>query len=147
MKKEAAGMQLYQDMLYLPHPVSQKHAAMPRRDRAAQFSPFAALTGYDAAIAESRRRTYAPIELTEDRAMLLNQCLHEIMEHLPEKPSVTVIYFLPDLKKSGGAYMTAYGIVRKVDVYHRVLTLDGYREIPLDSIWSIQIEKESVFPR
>ena len=147
MKKEAAGMQLYQDMLYLPHPVSQKHAAMPRRDRAAQFSPFAALTGYDAAIAESGSRTYAPIELTEDRAMLLNQCLHEIMEHLPEKPSVTVIYFLPDLKKSGGAYMTAYGIVRKVDVYHRVLTLDGYREIPLDSIWSIQIEKESVFPR
>lgn len=147
MKKEAAGMQLYQDMLYLPHPVSQKHAAMPRRDRAAQFSPFAALTGYDAAIAESGRRTYAPIELTEDRAMLLNQCLHEIMEHLPEKPSVTVIYFLPDLKKSGGAYMTAYGIVRKVDVCHRVLTLDGYREIPLDSIWSIQIEKESVFPR
>ena len=147
MKKEAAGMQLYQDMLYLPHPVSQKHAAMPRRDRAAQFSPFAALTGYDVAIAESGRRTYAPIELTEDRAMLLNQCLHEIMEHLPEKPSVTVIYFLPDLKKSSGAYMTAYGIVRKVDVYHRVLTLDGYREIPLDSIWSIQIEKESVFPR
>ena len=147
MKKEAAGMQLYQDMLYLPHPVSQKHAAMPRRDRAAQFSPFAALTGYDASIAESGRRTYAPIELTEDRAMLLNQCLHEIMEHLPEKPSVTVIYFLPDLKKSGGAYVTAYGIVRKVDVYHRVLTLDGYREIPLDSIWSIQIEKESVFPR
>ena len=147
MKKEAAGMQLYQDMLYLPHPVSQKHAAMPRKDRAAQFSPFAALTGYDAAIAESGRRTCAPIELTEDRAMLLNQCLHEIMEHMPEKPSVTVIYFLPDLKKSGGAYVTAYGIVRKVDVYHRVLTLDGYREIPLDSIWSIQIEKESVFPR
>ena len=85
MKKEAAGMQLYQDMLYMPHPVSQKHAAMPRRDRAAQFSPFAALTGYDAAIAESGRRTYAPIELTEDHAMLLNQCLHEIMEHLPEK--------------------------------------------------------------
>ena len=147
MKKEAAGMQLYQDMLYLPHPVSQKHAAMPRRGRAAQFSPFAALTGYDAAFAESGRRTYAPIELTEDRAMLLNQCLHEIMEHMAEKPSVTVIYYLPDLKKSGGAYVTAYGIVRKVDVYHRVLTLDGYREIPLDSIWSIQIEKESVFPR
>ena len=138
MKKEAAGMQLYQDMLYLPHPVSQKHAAMPRRDRAAQFSPFAALTGHEAAIKETARLTEEQVELDEDKQEELNEKLQTLIAYATEHPTVSVTYFKPDDKKTGGEYVTATGIFQKFRDYERTIVLEDGTDIECDRIVEIR---------
>ena len=138
MKKEAAGMQLYQDMLYLPHPVSHKHAAMPRRDRAAQFSPFAALTGHEAAIKETARLTEEQVELDEDKQEELNEKLQTLIAYATEHPTVSVTYFKPDDKKTGGEYVTATGIFQKFRDYERTIVLEDGTDIECDRIVEIR---------
>ena len=93
----------YDDIIDLPHHVSETHPPMSRADRAAQFSPFAALTGYDAAVRETARMTERRIELDEGVKAELNARLNCILEHLSEHPQVSITYFMPDEKKSGGA--------------------------------------------
>lgn len=116
----------YDDIIDLPHHVSETHPPMSRADRAAQFSPFAALTGYDAAVRETARVTERRIELDEGVKAELNARLNCILEHLPEHPQVSITYFMPDEKKSGGAYRTVTGAVRKLDSFAKTLTLtDG----------------------
>lgn len=116
----------YDDIIDLPHHVSETHPPMSRADRAAQFSPFAALTGYDAAVRETARVTERRIELDEGVKAELNARLNCILEHLPEHPQVSITYFMPDEKKSGGAYRTVTGTVRKLDSFAKTLTLtDG----------------------
>lgn len=116
----------YDDIIDLPHHVSETHPPMSRADRAAQFSPFAALTGYDAAVRETARVTERRIELDEGVKAELNARLNCILEHLPEHPQVSITYFVPDEKKSGGAYRTVTGAVRKLDSFAKTLTLvDG----------------------
>ena len=116
----------YDDIIDLPHHVSETHPPMSRADRAAQFSPFAALTGYDAAVRETARVTERRIELDEGVKAELNARLNCILEHLPEHPRVSITYFMPDEKKSGGAYRTVTGTVRKLDSFAKTLTLvDG----------------------
>lgn len=116
----------YDDIIDLPHPVSETHPPMSRADRAAQFSPFAALTGYDAAVRETARVTERRIELDEGVKAELNARLNCILEHLSEHPQVSITYFMPDEKKSGGAYRTVTGAVRKLDSFAKTLTLvDG----------------------
>lgn len=116
----------YDDIIDLPHHVSETHPPMSRADRAAQFSPFAALTGYDAAVRETARVTERRIELDEGVKAELNARLNCILEHLPEHPQVSITYFMPDEKKSGGAYRTVTGAVRKLDGFAKTLTLaDG----------------------
>lgn len=116
----------YDDIIDLPHHVSETHPPMSRADRAAQFSPFAALTGYDAAVRETARVTERRIELDEGVKAELNARLNCILEHLPEHPQVSITYFVPDEKKSGGAYRTVTGTVRKLDSFAKTLTLvDG----------------------
>ena len=116
----------YDDIIDLPHHVSETHPPMSRADRAAQFSPFAALTGYDAAVRESARVTERRIELDEGVKAELNARLNCILEHLPEHPQVSITYFVPDEKKSGGVYRTVTGAVRKLDGFAKTLTLaDG----------------------
>jgi len=137
--------QRYGDIIHLPHHVSPTRLPMSLHDRAAQFSPFAALTGYEAAIRETARLTDSQAELSEERIGDLNDKLRKIAECLPEQPRVTMTYFVPDLRKSGGAYVTASGPVRKIDLYHRTLLLSDGTEIPMDRIYDIAFCDDPAF--
>lgn len=127
----------YDDIINLPHHVSQTRSRMSMTDRAAQFSPFAALTGYDAAIQETGRLTEQRIELTEDSRAELDRKQQLLAEHLSEAPEVSVTYFVPDQRKSGGAYVTVTGRVKKVDSYRRRMLLDDGTWLPLDEITAL----------
>ena len=122
----------YDDIIDLPHHVSTKHPQMSLLDRAAQFSPFAALTGHDAAIRETQRLTEEWVEPDEDKKELLDEKLQMIRESLTGGkdvyglPEILFTYFQPDEKKSGGAYLSIQGKVRKIDEYgHQVILEDG----------------------
>lgn len=129
----------YEDIIHLPHPVSTRHAAMSNLDRAAQFAPFAALTGYDAELAETARLTTPRIELTESEQQLLNEVYLYLQAHILEHPRVTVTYFQPDTKKEGGAYITVTAPVKRIDEYTQSLLLTTAETIPLSQILTIQI--------
>ena len=121
-------MSEYDDIIHLPHHVSKTHLQMSMEDRAAQFSPFAALTGYDAAIAETARLTDQRVELDEYERQALNEKLQSISEHLKDHPKVSITYFLPDAWKAGGEYVTVTGNIKKLDDYeHRIVLMDGSR--------------------
>lgn len=129
----------YDDILYLPHPVSARHPQMPLADRAAQFSPFAALTGHEAAIRETARLTKERVELDESRKEILDERLQMIRENLSEKPEVTFTYFQPDERKSGGAYLTVTGRVKKMDGYERRILLEDGTVVPLEELIDIEV--------
>ncbi len=128
----------YDDIIDLPHHVSEKHPQMPMLDRAAQFSPFAALTGYDAAIVETARLTDQKRELTEEQKQVISKGLHELQKRIKSDPLVTVTFFQPDERKSGGAYRTVTGNAKKVDAYLDMLLLTDGTAIPFDSILSLE---------
>ena len=116
----------YDDIIHLPHPTSNKHPRMSIRDRAAMFSPFAALSGHGAAIAETARLTDRRMELDEDTRAELDQKQTVLLEHIGEQPEVTVTWFQPDERKDGGSYVTATGRLKKIDEAARTLILlDG----------------------
>ncbi len=127
----------YADIINLPHPESKKHKRMSMRDRAAQFSPFAALTGHDAAIKETARLTDDFVDLDETMKQNLDEKLVLILEKLNERPKVTITYFLKDQRKSGGSYEIAEGWIRKVDFYERVIVMGDQARILLDCVVDI----------
>ena len=124
----------YDDIINLPHHVSQKHAPMARADRAAQFAPYAALTGYDAVIRETGRLTDARIEPDEEALTALNMKFRLLMDAMGDAPEITLLVFRPDARKAGGAYLSVTGRVRKVDEYARLMTLQDGTKIPMDDI-------------
>ena len=128
----------YDDIIDLPHYVSETHPPMSRADRAAQFSPFAALTGYDAAVWETARVTERRIELDEGVKAELNARLNCILEHLSEHPQVSLTYFVQDEKKSGGAYRTVTGTVRKLDSFAKTLTLTDGTVVPMEEMVHVE---------
>ena len=138
----------YKDMLHLPHPVSVTHPRMSLQNRAAQFSPFAALTGFDGVITETGRMTDRKIELSESQKLLLDQKLTLIDEVIQDgyHPVVTVVYFVPDALKAGGSYRKFIGKVRQVEPVERKLVFlaanerSGGKEIGIDSILEIHGE-------
>ena len=130
----------YDDILLLPHHVSEKHPPMSRLDRAAQFSPFAALTGYEAAVKETARLTDRRIELDESEKGAIDQRLTLVQERLPVPTEVTITYFIPDKKKAGGAYVNISGTVKKIDDYERMVILRNGTSIPIDDILHINGE-------
>ena len=130
----------YDDIIDLPHHVSATRLRMSMIDRAAQFSPFAALTGYDAAIKETGRLTDQRIELTEDSRAVLDRKQQLLVDNLADHPEVSVTYFVPDKRKTGGAYVTVTGRVKKVDDYQRLLLLTDGTKIPLDEILDMESE-------
>ena len=124
----------YDDIIHLPHHVSQTHPQMPMHDRAAQFSPFAALTGYGAVIRETGRLTETRPGLDEDARDELNRRLTLLATLLERRPMVTLTYFQPDARKEGGACLTITGIVRKIDEYRRMLIMENGRQIPIHDL-------------
>lgn len=130
----------YDDIIRLPHPDSCKHPRMSVHDRAAQFSAFAALTGFDGVIAETARLTDGAFELDEDGKCLLNAKLQEIMTMIDQNPVVTVVCFQPDERKSGGEYIRITGAVKKIDLYQHALVMQEGQVIPIKRIYDIYIE-------
>lgn len=130
-------MDKYKDIINLPHKQSTKRPRMPLLDRAAQFAPFAALTGYDDAINETGRLTNEKIELSEENLNELNMKFQILVDKIDDETVVSFTYFVPDGTKSGGAYVTKQGIVRKVDDYERLITLYDSTKIPMDDILTI----------
>ena len=132
------SLKAYGDIINLPHPESRKHKHMSMRDRAAQFSPFAALTGHDAAIKETARLTDGFVDLDESMKASLDEKLILILEKQQEKPLVTITYFLKDERKAGGSYEVVEGWIRKVDFYERVIEMGDRSKILLDHVVDIE---------
>lgn len=127
----------YDDIIRLPHHVSADRPQMPAENRAAQFSPFAALTGYDAAIQETARRTDTRMALEEHTLAALDMKLRLLAERVAEHPEVAVTYFRPDGKKEGGAYVVAAGAVKRIDAYQHAIVLQSGERIPIADILEI----------
>lgn len=130
----------YDDIISLPHHVSKKRAPMPQRDRAAQFSPFAALTGYDAEINEAARLTDGRLNLSEDAKARLDERLQVLADKIDEKPAVKITYFVADKKKDGGAYLTFSGSVRRIDEYEPSVIFTDGTKIPFKDIAAVEGE-------
>lgn len=130
----------YEDMLELPHPVSKMHPQMPRRDRAAQFAPFAALTGYEEAVREAARITEEKMILDEDSKVQLDWKLRCLQEKVKEQPIITVTYFVKDERKKGGKYVTVTGVLKRIDSYTHQFILENGEEIPVEDVVSLEID-------
>ncbi len=131
----------YEDILYLPHHVSKTRPAMSIHDRAAQFSPFAALTGYDDVIVETGRLTQSRSELTEGEKLRLDELLQEIRERIERRPLVSFLCFQEDARKAGGAYKTVTGNVKKLDEVQKAVMLADGTVIAIEEIYDIQIKE------
>ena len=131
----------YDDIIHLPHHRSKRRSHMSLQDRAAQFSPFAALTGFDSAIEETGRLTDSRVELEEYGRSILDRKLAFLLDHIQDQPQVSVTYFCPDTRKSGGTYREVSGRVRKIDLYRQIITMTDGREISIEEIVEIGLEK------
>ena len=129
----------YFEILSREHPTSKKHPRMSRMNRAAQFAPFAALTGYEESIEETARLTDRRIELSEYEIEELNAKLNFIQEHIKERPEVTITYFQPDERKDGGAFISVTGKVRRIDEANKVLVFEDEKIICIGVIVGLYI--------
>ena len=128
----------YDDIIHLPHHVSETHPQMTIINRAAQFSPFAALTGYEDALGETSRLTDARAVLAEDEKEILDEKLRMIQEGIKNHPEVTITFFVPDEKKAGGAYTSVTGRVKKIDGYEQTVVMQDGTKIPVGEITGIE---------
>ena len=129
----------YDDIIHLSRPVSKKHPPMPLTKRAAQFLPFAALSGFEGEIAEAARLTEAARSLGEDALAALDEPLALLRQRLPDQPEITLTRFVPDEKKAGGPYETLTGQVRRLDEANRVLILTDGERIKLDAVVELTV--------
>lgn len=130
----------YDDIIYLQRPLSKKHPPMPMAKRAAQFLPFAALTGFEGEIAEAARLTEEARSLGEDALVALDEQLSLLRQRMGEQPAVSVVRFVPDERKAGGRYETVTGRLRRLDEANRVLILTDGLRIDLDTIAELTVE-------
>ena len=128
----------YDDIISLPHHESTKHPKMPALNRAAQFLPFAALAGHDAAVRETARQTDNKMELDESRKEELNEHLQLLREYLVQKPQVSITYFVPDTKKEGGSYLSITGAIGKIEENQRQVIMENGTVIPMNDIYEIE---------
>ena len=131
----------YDDIINLPHHTSPTRPRMSRENRAAQFSPFAAVVGHDAAIRETGRLTDTKIELGESAIAELEMKLDILADIIAERPEISVTYFQPDEKKAGGKYVTASGALKKIDATENVINLEDGKTIPITDILDIECER------
>ena len=127
----------YDDIILLSRPTSGKRARMSNYDRAAQFSPFAALTGFEAAIEETGRLTDQRAELDEGGKQLLDEQLRVVQDVIHTQPEVKILWFQYDERKAGGSYVTTTGQVKKIDRYNRKILLTDGQVIPLGEVFSV----------
>ena len=133
----------YEDIIHLPHHVSKKRPQMAIKDRAAQFSPFAALTGHEAAVKETARLTEEKMELDESTKRRLDEILQILMEQLRRDIHlfVQITYFLPDEKKTGGSYLRIREKIQKIDTYRRIIFMMDKTKVPIDDIVDIELKE------
>ncbi len=127
----------YDDIINLPHPTSLKHPRMSVYNRAAQFSPFSALTGYDELVDETARLTESRSELDEQRKAALDESLRLLLEHINEAPELNIMYFVPDLRKYGGEYVSHSGRLRRIDGFERSVLFEDGLKVSIDDIYDI----------
>lgn len=127
----------YNDMLFMPHPLSLTHRPMTQLGRAAQFAPFAALTGYDDAVHETARLTENQSELDTEQLALMDEKLHALLDIIRDQPEITITYFEPDSQKSGGIHLSITGRIRRVDEVNRQIIFADRTTIAMDSICKI----------
>ena len=132
----------YDDIISLPHPEPRTHPRMSLHDRAAQFSPFAALTGHSAAIAETGRLTDSRITLDESEMARVDAALQRLRELLPQEPMASITYFVPDERKAGGSYQTITGKVKRIDTVNGVLLLTDQRAILIPDIFNVTVQED-----
>lgn len=130
----------YQDIINLPHHTSTKHPRMTKESRAAQFAPFAALTGHSDAIKETERLTETKIELTEEEKLKLNEKLQIINENINTHPKVTITYFEYDKKKTGGKYITYTGNIKQIDLVEQTIIFQDKTKVKITELIDIIIE-------
>ena len=130
-------MEKYKDIINLPHKQSSKRPHMSLLDRAAQFAPFAALVGYDDAIKETGRLTDERIEMSEEKLAVLNARYQILADNLHKEQEVTITYFVPDIYKTGGSYITTTGVVKKLDTYERLITMVDGTRILMDDVLTL----------
>lgn len=134
----------YGDIIDMPHHQSKRHKQMSMGDRAAQFAPFAALRGYDEEVEETARVTDSKVDLSAEEINALNETLHLIIDEIKSRPSVMITYFVPDEKKTGGAYVSVTGNVRRVDEIEKIIILADDRRIPIEDIYDITIKEQVI---
>ena len=134
----------YDDIIALPHPEPRTHPRMSLHDRAAQFSPFAALTGHSAAIAETGRLTDSRVTLDESEMARVDAALQRLRELLSQEPVASITYFVPDERKAGGSYQTITGTARRIDTVNGVLLLTDQRAIPIPDILDVAIQEDAL---
>lgn len=134
----------YKDIINLPHHVSKKRPQMSLDARAAQFAPFAALTGYDDEVKETARLTEERIELDEAAKNVIDNKIQKILGQLSVRPIITFTYFIQDSKKNGGRYETTSGIVKKIEEDKQVIVLEDKTEIPINEIINIYSDNKNV---
>ena len=127
----------YDDIIHLPHHVSKRHSQMSLYNRAAQFAPFAALTGYEEAIIETARLTAPKVDMMEDNQQLLDRKLALLSYSLREQPTVSITYFQPDKKRSGGQYLTVTGVIKSIRDSERVILMADGKRVSIDTIINI----------
>ena len=127
----------YEDIIHLPHHVSANHPHMSLYDRAAQFAPFKALTGYEDDVAETARLTDTRIELDDSRKAVLDARLQMIEDQISSSPEVTITYFVPDARKQGGAYRDIHGRIRKIDKVERLVVFASGERVRIDDIYDL----------
>ena len=130
----------YADIISMPHHTSPNRPRMSEIDRAAQFSPFAALTGYEAAVQEAGRLTDSKLDISEDIKTFLNEKMQMIVDNIDSEPVISITHFVPDKKKAGGAYVTTTGIVKEISEYEHAIILTDRTTIPIEQI--IEIDGE-----
>ncbi len=133
----------YDDIIDMPHHVSETHPQMSRHDRAAQFSPFAALTGYEDAVEEAGRLTNRRIVPDEEKAALLDRTMMEILENISFHPLIHAVYFIPDTRKSGGRYAEYTGCIRTFNEYDKILIFEDGTKIAVSDIYDIEIRQKN----
>ena len=133
-------MNNYEDIINLPHHVSNKRPQMSIEQRASQFAPFSALTGYEDAIKETARLTNRKIEVDDGLKEVLNNKLNILEDNIKNKPEVSITYFIPDKKKSGGEYNTIIGIIRRIDVVNNLIIMEDKSKIDMKDVLNITSE-------
>lgn len=128
----------YEDIVNLPRHISKVHPQATMADRAARFSPFAAISGYEDMVKEAARVTEERIDITDATKELLNEKLNMIIEFVDEAPEVTITYFEPDKKKDGGAYISITGTVKRIDEYERIVLMSDDKKIRIEEIYTIE---------